>query len=199
MISVAICVPAGDEVSIDFAVSLSELRVDLTSHNIAHSLHVCKGSILPALRHDLVLQAQQANASHIMWLDSDMKFPSNVCRTLLVHDVDIVAAAYMTRDGRELPTAFRANGEYGERIFPVGTELMDVDGCGMGMMLTKTQVFAQLPQPWFNFTWDPDYGYYNGEDIYFCQKAADIDIVTYIDPVVSKQVHHIGAKAYGFV
>jgi hypothetical protein len=199
MISVAICVPAGNEVSIAFAVSLSELRVDLTAHNIAHSLHVCQGSILPALRHNLVLQAQEAGASHIMWLDSDMKFPKNVCRNLLAHDVDIVAAVYMTRDGQELPTAFRHSGDYAERIFPVGTELMDVDGCGMGMMLTKTHVFSQLSTPWFEFTWDREYEYYNGEDIFFCQKAADIDIVTYIDPVVSRQVHHIGAKAYGFV
>ena len=198
MTSISICVPTRDEVSIDFAISLSELRADLAAHGITHWLHTSRGSVLPAQRRQLVLEAQTMDASHILWLDSDMKFSGNVCRQLLAHDVDIVAAAYLTRDGKCLPTAFRDDGDRGERVFPAGTALMEVDGCGMGLMLTKTSVFSLLPQPWFNFTWDREYEYFNGEDIYFCQNAADLDIMTYIDPVVSRQVHHIGAKAYGF-
>ena len=50
------------------------------------------GTLLVSQRNDLVRLAKEETASHIIWIDSDMRFPPDLFSRLLKHDQDVVAA-----------------------------------------------------------------------------------------------------------
>ena len=93
----SICVPSRDEVHIGFTRSLCNLTNRLTKQNVDFDLHIVCGSVIIESRTALVKEALENNATHILWLDSDMHFPANVFDKLYEHQKDIVAAQYSTR------------------------------------------------------------------------------------------------------
>jgi GT2 family glycosyltransferase len=155
---------------------------------------------LSAQRQDLAKSAIEAGCTHTMWLDSDMRFPKDTIIRLLKHDIGIVCANYAKRRFPTEPIAVRKNGkdEDAKTIQRVYTEdhstgLVDVDYCGMGVMLVKAEVYKTMEYPWFAIPWVPNAQDYMGEDVWFCRRAAENGTKTYIDQDLSKEVHHIGS------
>jgi hypothetical protein len=64
-------------------------------------------------------------------------------------------------------------------------------------MMIKTEVFAKLEEPYFYFEQLPD-NKILGEDIYFCIKAKDVGIETWVDHELSMGIRHIGAYTYSW-
>lgn len=76
------------------------------------------------------------------------------------------------------------------------TGLHKVWSVGMGCMLTKIDVFKQMPQPWFQYVWNNDTQDLSGEDIYFCNQVGDYGYEVFVDADISQQVAHLGTKAF---
>jgi hypothetical protein len=135
------------------------------------------------------------DCSHILFIDSDMRFPQDMIGRLLKHDLDIVATNCARRRMPTGPTAqlYKENGER-ELVWtmPESTGLQEVGSVGMGVMLIKANVFKALAEPWFETPWRHDKRGYIGEDVYFCQKAAAAGFKIWIDHDVSKEIGHIG-------
>lgn len=193
--NVAICVPVRDNVTAQFAYSLAMLQKKCGETNQATSLHMNMGSEVAMQRQQLVDQALETAATHILWLDSDMVFPPDVLQALLTHKKDIVACNYSTRVKPHRPVAFKSAGNLDNRVHS-GTGLEEIFAIGMGCMLVKRSVYENLPKPHYAIEWNNDFSNMVGEDVYFCSKAQDHGYMVWLDNDMSNHIGHIGSKIY---
>jgi hypothetical protein len=196
-IRVAICVPCQDLVHASWAFDLASmvglttyLRPDISLINLQ-----VKGTLLPDQRNSLVKRALNSGATHLLWLDADMRFPKDALLRLLAHDRPIVGTNYTTRRFPHIPTAEIA-GEGLVYIVPGSEGLLEVSRIGFGCVLMQAEVFAKLPQPWFTLAWAPKIEEHTGEDIYFCRKAREHGYQVEIDLKLSRQIGHLGELNY---
>jgi len=193
--SVAICVPVRDNVTAVFAYSLAMLQRKCGEAGLATSLHFNMGSEVTMQRQQLVSEALETNCTHIMWIDSDMKFPVDTLNILLEADKDIVAGNYSTRVPPHRPVAFRSKNNLDERVF-TGTGLEKVWAVGSGMMLVKREVYEKLSSPFYKIEYSDDYSSLVGEDVYFCTKANEAGYEVYVSHKLSDRIAHIGTRAF---
>jgi hypothetical protein len=64
-------------------------------------------------------------------------------------------------------------------------------------MLMRTEIFSQIPKPWFEFGWSPDSNDHLGEDMILCQKMAAAGYSIKIDSQLSQELRHLGTWAFG--
>ena len=192
---IAICVATRDTVHVGFAKCLANLTASLARDNIDYELIINLGSVIPQQRNTLVDVALEKDATHLLWLDSDMHFPDSVVKDFLKHNLDIVAATYSTRVKPQRSVAFLDKNNLDLRL-KNDTGLNKVFAVGMGCMLVTRRVFENIPKPWFQYVWNEDTQDLSGEDIYFCSQENDTGFEIYIDSDVSRSVAHYGVKAY---
>jgi hypothetical protein len=193
---IAVCTPARDMVHTMYSYDLVNMVAYHTINtNDAVSLKISQGTLIANQRAELSLDAMAEGCTHILFIDSDMRFPQDMIERLLKHDLDIVATNCARRRMPTGPTAqlYKENGER-ELVWtmPESTGLQEVGSVGMGVMLIKANVFAALSEPWFETPWRVDKRGYIGEDVFFCQKAAAAGFKIWIDHDVSKEIGHIG-------
>lgn len=199
MKNIAICVPARDEVSTGFAHDLAIMSARFYGNAPSGTLfnvNFVAGTLIADQRQKLVMMAIKQGADYILFLDSDMRFPSYLLERLLAHDKDIVACNYATR---RLPVKTVAFSDFAELkcVYSLDkTGLEEVDAVGMGAMLIKTEIFKKLPLPWFSISYLPSGNMYIGEDIYFCKLAQANGMKVYVDHDLSKDVRHIGVMEF---
>jgi len=193
---IAVCTPARDMVHTMYSYDLVNMVAYHTINtNDAVSLKISQGTLIANQRAELSLDAMAEGCTHILFIDSDMRFPQDMIERLLKHDLDIVATNCARRRMPTGPTAqlYKENGDR-ELVWtmPESTGLQEVGSVGMGVMLIKANVFAALSEPWFETPWRVDKRGYIGEDVFFCQKAAAAGFKIWIDHDVSKEIGHIG-------
>lgn len=145
-------------------------------------LHAEYGSI-DAMRNDLVMKAMEANASHLIMMDTDQIYHPNTITRLLSHRLPAVGAMVHRRyppfDNLMLKVVEideRTNSYVPIYDYEPGS-LVEVDATGGGCLMFDMEVFYNMPKPWFRMILQPD-GSTTGEDIAFCQalKAAGYKI-----------------------
>jgi GT2 family glycosyltransferase len=192
---VAICVPVRDLVTAKFTYSLAMLTKKCGETNKKISIHMNMGSEVAMQRQQLAMEALETDCTHILWLDSDMTFPTHTIQALLSHDTDIVACNYSTRVPPYNPVAFMDVNNLEYRAYD-GTGLHEIAAVGMGCMLVKRNVFETMEAPYFSVIWNDDYTNLIGEDFYFCTKAKDAGFSVMLDKDLSKHITHIGTKEF---
>lgn len=153
----------------------------------------------------LFLQLEEGSYTHVLWIDSDMKWPPTLLQRLLAHDLPIVSATYFQRTDLPQPHAYRyvKADEKGHWYTPLARELTEwmhrheadiedkpnawaypfddglyeCDAIGFGAVLIKREVFEKTPEPWFDI--DLDSG--GGEDFCFCRQAKAAGFPIYVD------------------
>lgn len=191
---VLLATPCQDQVAAGFALDLAKL-VGYTTTKSNGSIELVamqnRGTLIPQQRQVLAKQALALDCSHVLWLDSDMRFPKDALLRLLAHQVGVVAANYAMRRPPILPTAIHR--EHGHLFTPEqATGLIEVDQVGMGCMLTETRVFQALAVPWFTLGYSKSEDGFVGEDVYFCRKAKEAGFPTWVDQALSLEVTHVG-------
>ena len=194
-VRVAVCVPVRDNVTAGFSYSLAMLMKKCGETNLKISLHYNIGSEVAMQRQQLVEEALETEPTHIFWLDSDMKFPSDILQRLLAHKKDIVACNYSTRVEPLIPVAFTSSGDLESRLYKT-TGTSNVFAVGLGCMLVNTKVFKEIDLPYFSVTWNEDYTNLVGEDIYFCKKVKEKGYDILVDNEASQYIAHIGSKTF---
>jgi hypothetical protein len=193
---IAVCTPARDMVHTMFTYDLVNMVCFHTLNtNDAISLKISEGTLIANQRAELSLDAMREGCSHILFIDSDMRFPQDMISRLLAHDLDIVATNCARRRMPTGPTAqiYKENGDR-ELVWsmPESTGLQEVGSVGMGVMMIKAGVFKALSEPWYETPWRHDKRGYIGEDVFFCRKAREAGFKIWIDHDVSKEIGHIG-------
>jgi len=138
--------------------------------------------------------ALERQASHILWLDTDMSFPPETAIRLAAHDRPVVACNCVMKHPQQIFTALRDGQRVPTREDSTGLET--VDAIGLAVMLMRTEVLADLPRPWFQHAWDPATGENIGEDIWFCRTLRDAGYAIEIDHDLSKEIGHVGYHTY---
>lgn len=181
---ILIAVPSMDYVASGFAASLAMLkRVDDCMVSF-----IC-GSLIYDARNKLAGQALKLEATHILWLDSDMIFkPStlvDLVKTMDETGADIVSGLYFRRSAPYTPVAFSEvdinEADYTNTHADYVGELdgkHDVAGVGFGCVLMKTDVIADVVGQ-FGCCFEPIGKL--GEDLSFCWRARKLGYKILLD------------------
>jgi hypothetical protein len=194
-LKVAVCVPSGDMVHTNFALSL----VNMVAYSTAKGIHVgivnVKNSLLPLGRSDLVKHAMQINADKILFLDSDMVFPSDTLMRLLAHEKDIVCTDAMRRT-EPFSTVVKKNKNNDRINYAHAKPLEEIEGVSTGVLLVDIKVFKKIGMPYFNIAFDNKLNKFTGEDYHFGYKCKKLGYTLYCDTKLSKYIGHIGATCF---
>lgn len=165
-------------------------------------IHNKRGSILAQMRQELVEQAMEMEATHLLFVDSDQVFPKDLVhrmlRRMLKPEVQVVAANVATK---MLPSTPTARGFDKEPVYtlPESQGLEKVWRVGTGVMMIDMRVFERsgmVEPPWFDVKWNAETGKYVGEDWYFCQRLERAGVSLWVDHDLSKEIGHRGVLAY---
>lgn len=196
MSSVVVAIPSQDHCPIEFALSLLHMATTTIQEDSDLELLVTRvtSSILLNARHILACDALSTNATHILWIDSDMIFPPDTLLRLLARNVDLVGANCVAR---RPPFPFTAKDSKENRLATTSrtTGLEEVFGVGLALFLMKTQILRELTPPWFTFDWKERL--FAGEDYGFCSRVRARGHRIWIDHDLSKEVKHVGSFAFG--
>lgn len=180
-----------------------------------------RGSDLVAVRTTGLAAALDMDPTHILWIDSDMVFPSDLASVLASHDRDVVACNIIVKD---MTGKFYATDEHipdpsgSSQISSLGLAgLQRVRRVGMGIMMTKADVYRTIDFPWFGHRW---YYHEHGEwlpatfdtyhdvaldfskwrssfeDWWLCERFERSGIDIWIDHSMSNRVAHLGQVAF---
>lgn len=122
-------------------------------------------------RNVMIEQAQIHKCSHIMFIDDDTLFPSNMLIQLLSHNVDVVTGMYLMRNYPHQPIIFDESLVDGRCRFHYlsdnETGLIPIVNCGLGACLIKMHVFDGMEKPYIRLGelqkdhWCDDIGFFN--------------------------------------
>ncbi len=194
----AILVPTRDTVHSQFAYCLAQLIKTTSEASIDTYLFFDSSTILLNQREKLIENAKDIKCDYVLWLDSDMMFPSTTALRLLAHNKDIVACNYMKRS-KPLKTVAYTDLTNWDSCLPLEPkdDLIKVEGVGMGCMLMKTEIFNSLQKPYFEFTYKGDTQDWYGEDFMLLTKLRLNQFNVYIDTILSMDIKHLGIYAFG--
>lgn len=196
-VKLSILVPTRDTVHSQFSYCLAQLYKTTSELGIETFLFYDSSTILLNQRERLLEQAKKVNSDYVLWIDSDMMFPSTTAVRLLEHNKDIVACNY-TKRTKPLKTVAYTNLNDWNSWVPMEPkdELVKVEGVGMGCMLMKLDIFEKIQKPYFEFRYKEDTQDYFGEDFILLSKLREQGYDVYIDTVLSMDIKHLGIYAF---
>lgn len=204
-IRVAVCIPARDHVPHLFAYDLAQL-VGFTGARLGQNgigfvqLIMSTGTLIAPQRIDLVDKAMEKGVTHILFIDSDMRFPKNALEHLVTCDKDIVGANYPRRAHPVTPTAYkRVTPNELLYTYEDSTGLEEADALGFGLVLVRADVFRKMPRPWFEIPYVPEEDGFQGEDVTFCQRARLSGYQIFVDHDLSRYIEHIGQIEFNWL
>lgn len=168
--------------------------VGATTHPLA--LATQAGCYVHENRTKLVRAAQQAGATHLFFLDSDIACPGDTIERLLAHDKPVVGAMYNSREWPRVHTVKLKgpDGYLNTAADGLPQELFPCYAVPTGCLLVEMSVFHGTPLPWFGFEENERGELTMGEDVWFCDRAAKHGYDVWCDPTIP--VRHIGDFAY---
>jgi hypothetical protein len=199
---IAVCVASSGQCKSQFALSLAALqgyfnKKPLMPEKPDQSMQVflVESSSLPFNQHVLVQEARKWDATHILWVEDDMKFPEDALHQLFARRKQWVGANYAMRGGP--PFEYVALNLEGERCFtgPESTGLEEVLYTGYGVTLMDISIFDKIELPYFETPWIPS-GTYATTDAYLAEKVRNAGIPIYVDHDLSQKIGHVGGKVY---
>jgi hypothetical protein len=192
-----IAIPAYEHIATDCARSLAmmtlRLGADPPEGMCWFGIETVSSSNLPESRHQLAMRALRVHeATHILWVDSDMAFPQDSLHRLIAHDLDMVGANYPRRMGTHNSSAIGLDNV----PFPPDRKgVEEASVIGFGLFLTRAHVFEGTPMPLFAH--HNNLGYCT-EDVTFCDiQRHECGRKIWVDHDLSREVRHMSIKWIG--
>lgn len=215
---IAICIPSRGLMYSEFVeslwVAIECFRGVYSPSEVEIVMHYQHYIPMPDCRINLVEQALQDEATHILFVDDDMKIPEHAIVELYGRDDDIVTGLCWNKSrdekskpmvgflGRQFPIVQWTDQWYWPNYF-------EIDGCGLACCMIKREVFLKV-QPWFDWNWTQkiyrpltgatvNHTTPQGEDLFFCKQVRDKGIKIFCDSNVIVQhmlFHHEGDGGY---
>lgn len=172
------------------AVAVAQMAADTAAVGVNVRIAGGEGAYTEVNRNNLVETALRMGAAGIMWVDSDMRFPSDALLRLMGHDKDIVGAMYRERD---MPFRFHGCFLDGDDNRAWDTGLQPAALLPGGMILVKRGVYEQLPRPWYKLDEEGA-----RDDYYFCKTALSAGLSIWCDMDLTREVKHRGEQDVGW-
>jgi hypothetical protein len=146
----------------------------------------------------LLKQAIDNDATHALFIDTDMTFPYDAAIRLASHGKTVIACNYVVRQISKIPGRPYfpcASFEDCQPLFtfPESTGVVEVFQTGTGMMMLDLSIVKNLSLPWFEITFDSRRETHLPEDLYFCKRLREAGHKIYIDQDLSKEIGHVNA------
>ena len=142
-------------------------------------------------RNQLVDVALNNGSTHMLFIDSDIKFDPDAVDKLLAHDKDIVGGYYNTRRGNCPVRIWDTEGKL-TTPDPLPTELFQCAVLPTGFMLIKLACLEHLQRPYFQTITHANGTI--GEDVVLCRKLTEAGIDIWCDPTFT--LGHVSKKIY---
>lgn len=180
----------------------------MTFHSIYHMIipegYECQlqffyGYQVDQIRNMIANAVIEDNYDYLLSIDSDIILPSDTLVKLLSQNKDIISGMYRQRKHHEHIVEIFMRNEYGG-VMQVpyydmpDKDVFEIDACGMGVCLIKSEVFKKMSQPWFLYHSSLEEGGTLSEDVYFCMKAQEHGFKIWADKTI--QVPHIGETTF---
>jgi len=195
---IAIAFPSRGVCDPAFAVALRLLEIPFFSEDDRYSVVYSAGADTAVAR-NLLAEKTKDVADYIFFLDDDTLPPINTITKLLSHEKHIIAGLYFAKQEPHFPQIFLRNEEDPTRYDCIENykkdSLIEVDTCGAGCLLVKTEVFKNLKKPYFKYEPSGEGIPRKGEDFYFCEKAKEAGYKIFCDTSIICK--HIGTKYIG--
>jgi FkbM family methyltransferase len=134
------------------------------------------------------------NYDYLFAVDSDIAFKPDTLKKLLSHDKDIVSGLYIQRKpGKQILEIYK-NGRNVPYSELKNKGLVEIDSCGFGCVLIKSDVIRSMEYPHFLYKSAIDHKNTLSEDTYFCIKAREKGFKVYAD--TSILCEHIGQTSF---
>jgi hypothetical protein len=193
-----ICIPSMSTWCANTAMAHSELCIYSTLQGIPVRTSNIQCSLVTSARNALVrgVLSLEPQATHILFLDSDMLFPFNGLERLLAHDKDVVGAFYNKR----VPPYQTVGHLIGNPDISAGG-LYRADVMPHGFVLIKREVYEKLRSPWYYESYDPNMASDSdpdglvGEDVNFSRDCTKNGIEMWCDADLTFECAHIGEVA----
>ena len=183
-------IPTLDYVNSEFMKCLINLVIRLKNDGIQFEVDIESGTLVYMARERIAKKAVNENFTHVLWLDSDMVFNSDILDDLMFSGKDFVTGIYQARRKGYGSVIFKSiDLQHVERFEQYPTETFEIEGCGFGCVLTATHILkAVLLNKETCFTPILQYG----EDIAFCFRCRELGYKMYCEPsVVCGHIGHI--------
>lgn len=136
---------------------------------------------------------------YLFSVDSDIVLPKDCLMKMYHHNVDMVSGIYIQRKpNEEILEIYRKNGQGGVSNIPLvhllPQGLHEIDGCGFGCVLVKSEVIRKVGYPQFVYKSALDHSQTISEDIDFCRKAKNKGARIFVDSSIICE--HIGSTKY---
>lgn len=205
-IRVAVCIPTAGTVSAWFAHSLAGLVMSAQAQVAARrdcsafyvTVFVIESSVIHMNRENLVKEAQQWKATHLLFLDDDMIFDPRVLAIMLGRRQPFVGCNYPRRGWPITFTAIRPGGKGFVITDKDATGLEPAEYTGFGATLIEMRVFEKTKRPWFLPEFVKHLDSYTTEDNPFCRKVRAAGFPVYVDHDASKLVQHRGHHQFSW-
>jgi hypothetical protein len=147
-------------------------------------------------RNMLVERSLEMGSEWMLFIDDDHVYPSDLLLRLLSHDKPIVGSLYLRRHRPFAPNAFsHLNEDLSYQPIDLTSlpndGLLKVKAVGTSGLLIRSEVFREIPKPWFEYGQIGEWG--ASEDIIFCEKAGKAGIDVHVD--LSAQLGHLAPCA----
>lgn len=202
MVKVLLAMPTPAMLHAETNDSLDLIKMDLAEHGIDAMSIKTEGVYVFKQRNLIVKNAQRNGCSHIFMLDNDMVTPSHIVRRFLAFNLDIISTNYVIKAKRG-KCKFSCVDENFKTINLTENSvgLQKVYAAPTGTMLIRTSIFDKIPYPYFahnEITLSDGTKDELGEDTDFCVKANKAGFEIYVDNDLSKQIEHIGWRAFNW-
>lgn len=177
-----VAIPCFDEMDAGFVQCL----VDMKPVGEVRTL-VLSGSLIYEARERLASFAIENGYDQVLWLDSDIMFPSTMLMDMMAQDKTIITGVIAARRHPFYPCVYISEGNKLKPVLDFDGKLVKVDSCGFGAVLMKTEVLKNMFDE-FKTCFQPILGY--GEDLSFCVRAKKLGYEIYADPNID--IGHIG-------
>lgn len=187
---IAVCIPSGEMVHADFMLSLLHVVQAGRVAGFRVSVINVKYSVVTEARNLCVEAAIDSKADSVLFLDSDMVFPSDTIKRLVAHGVPIAGATYPRK---MLPLSFIGTRRDGAAFSLEDKGLVEAARVPTGCLLIDRGIFVKMKAPFFRCSYDETAGRVLSEDFWFCDRVRDLGFPLWCDMDLSRQVEHIGS------
>lgn len=132
-------------------------------------------------RNDLAAAALEAGCTHLLMMDTDQVYhDQDMITRLLGHDLPVVGAKVHRRWPPFEPILNRGGHHVPDAEIEAGG-LVPCDTTGAGCLLINTDIFREMPAPWFETIYQANGQVDTGEDISFCKKLGAMGVKLFVD------------------
>lgn len=134
-----------------------------------------KGYDCAKARNEIAKKAISGGYEYVLMVDSDIIIPLNTLSYMLENPVDVCFGVYPRKNTKTGETELFKDGSFDfvnrYTIDELKEDRVKVKGGGFGCALIRTEVFNNIPYPWFEFI-SYENNTFLSEDLSFCLKAS---------------------------